>query len=90
MIECPQCERKFSPSSAEINICPHCGHASGEGMLHLFDSEQGLSKEERGFGQSMTRTMGKVALLVLLLGSISVLLYSYVSYDPKISENALP
>jgi len=80
MIECSHCGQQFIPTSEDLNICPHCGHANGVGILHL-STEEELSEEDQFSERSLVRTMGKLALLILLLGGVALFVYGYLAMD---------
>ena len=82
MLECSKCAQKYIPKTADITICPHCGHADGEGMLHL-QEEANLEEADQFSQHSLIRTMGKLAFLLLLALVAAVVLYGYASIEDE-------
>ena len=87
MLECSNCAQKYVPTTTDVTICPYCGHADGEGMLHL--QEQATLDEADQFSpNSLIKTMGKLALFLLVVLVAAVLLYGYASIKDGEVTNA--
>jgi hypothetical protein len=82
MLECSKCAQNFIPSTSDFNICPHCGHADGEGMLHL-QEEAELGEADQLTQNTLIRTMGKLSLLLLMVVIVSIVLFGYAAIDDQ-------
>ena len=81
MITCSHCAKKFIPKSVGLNLCPFCGYAQGEGVPPVVVE---AFEETPRSGSLLIRTMGRLALLMLLLLFGALLFLGYTSQQESV------
>ena len=83
MITCSNCAKKFIPKTVGIQLCPFCGYAQGEGVPNLVVEEL---EEAPGTERMLIRTMGRLALLLLVLLFGALLFMGYNTQQASIES----
>ena len=89
MAKCTRCGKRLLSSSSEVSICSHCGHAEGAGVL-LLGEQDALPEEDQFSEHSLIRTMGKLALLLLLLLLGAALVYGQLAMQEQAQKDDFP
>ena len=88
MAKCNNCKKRLPPSEEEVQICPYCGFAQGEGLSDLSLVEP-LAEEDQYNSQSKIQLFGKLALGILLLLIISIVGYAVMNPVQEIDTNTV-
>ena len=82
---CNNCKGILPPSREEVQVCPHCGFAQGDGLSDLSLVEP-LDAEDQYHNESNTQRMGKIALGLFILLLLWIVGYGLTHPIPENNE----